>query len=236
MRYITAFNKTHISLQNAIEGKFVPASEIEFKTKELERLLSERKITLAQYLEMRTKLEATAQQRAGTRARLPAKPIPTGTQPKKMKQSRATYILLVLSLFSFVVGWCTMNSVSVLGHKDFSGGTNVYLYRNSPLGSSIMMAAVIIFSASISYRFTTSIKRGTFIFLEITGLFLLAFGLWIISCGTVNAWVDIPYGAQSYVSIDPTSFLFGLLFTGPGIFAVTYGLVQIRKWFAKSIE
>jgi len=155
---------------------------------------------------------------------------------RKVRESTILNILLFLSVVSLVAGWLIMNSVSTLGHTDFSGGSRVNVYANSLLGFGIMMAAIIVFSASISYRFTTSIERGTFIFLEVTGLFLLAFGLWIISCGTVNAWVDIPYGAQSYVSIDPTSFLFGLLFTGPGILAVTYGLVQIRKWFAKSIE
>lgn len=202
--------------------------ESEFKKKELERLLKEKKIDVNEYLDAVAKLE----KREGV------------SKVKMHKHEEKSFVLLktdfllIVSPFLLLVGWFLVNLNPVDAytyiHSQYIPGMTGYPY--SPVGLAIMMCAVVLLSVGIASRWVKSISRGEFIAIEAVGWGVLIFSLYLLLNGFSIVWVPAgPYSWQSFLSIDPAACSFFLLMWLIGVFTVTYGLAPLRKWFSKSI-
>jgi len=206
------------------------ARETEFKKKELEQLLREKKIDVDQYLEALAKLEENS----------------FTNEVKSLRHEQAkgygllkTDLLLIASPFLILVGWliANLNPVSAYtsDHFQFIPGMTCYPY--SPVGLGIMMSSIVLLSVGIAYRWVKSVSRGEFIVLEITGWSILMFTLYVLVTGICIVWVPMaPNSWQSFISIDPAGCSFILILWFIGVFTITYGLAPMRKWFSKSIS
>jgi len=197
------------------------AKETEFKKKELEQLLREKKIDVSQYLEALAKLEGVPI--------IEAKPEGHGLLK--------TDFLLIASPFLILVGWLIANLNAVSGYSSISSGYEMMGYPYSPIGLAIMMCAIILLSAGISCRWVKSVSRGEFIILEVVGILLVIFALYVLVIGFSFVWVqETPYSWRSFISINPAYSSLGLLLWFSGVFTMTCGLAPFRKWFSKSIS
>jgi len=203
------------------------ASEVEFKKKELERLLRERKIDVDQYLEALAKQEES--------------PLTSEARSLKHEQAKGyellkTDFLLIASPFLIVVGWFIAILNPVRGYSSFSSGYEITGYPYSPIGLGILMCAAILLSVGISCRWSKSISRGEFIILEVLGWFFLIFALYILINSFSYVWVrQTPYSGYGFISIDTFASSFGLFLWFIGVFMVSCGLAPLRKWFNKSV-
>lgn len=144
----------------------------------------------------------------------------------------------MISPFLFILGWviATLNPVSAytLDHLEFIPGMTGYPY--SPIGLGLMMSSIILLSVGVTCRWVKTLSRGEFIALEITGWSIMAFTLYLLVYGIRIVWVPVaPNSWQSFISIDPPSCIFILIFWFLGVFTITYGLAPLRRWFSKSI-
>jgi hypothetical protein len=198
------------------------ARETEFKKKELEQLLREKKIDVNQYLEALARLKEAPV--------IEAKPEGHGLLK--------TDFLLVASPFIMLIGWfiANLNPVSAYtsDHLQFVPGMTGYPY--SPIGLGIMMSSIVLLSVGIVCHWVKSVSRGEFIVLEITGWSILVFTLYVLVTGIRIVWVPVaPNSWHSFISIDPASCSFILILWFIGVCTITYGLAPMRKWFSKSI-
>jgi len=204
--------------------------ELEFKKKELERLLKEEKINVNEYLDAVAKLEKSED----------VSEVKLQKHEEKSFMFLKTDFLLITSPFLLLIGWfiANLNPVSAYTYYDHSGyipGMTGYPY--SPIGLAIMMCAVVLLCVGITSRWVKSISRGEFIVFEVTGWSIMAFTLYLLINGVRMVWVPViaPYSWRSLLSIDPSSSGFILFFWFIGVFTITYGLVPLHKWFSKSI-
>ncbi|MEM2112285.1 MAG: hypothetical protein QXX08_10500 [Candidatus Bathyarchaeia archaeon] len=202
--------------------------ELEFKKKELERLLKEEKIDVNEYLDAVAKLE----KREGVSEVKLQKP------EEKSFTLLKTDFLLMVSPFLLLAGWLLVNLNPVeaytYSHSQYIPGMSGYPY--SPIGLAIMMCAIVLLSVGITSRWVKSISRGEFIALEAIGWSILVFAAYLLVNSFSVVWVQAgPYSWKNFLSIDPASCNFFLLIWFIGIFTVTYGLAPLRKWFSKSI-
>jgi hypothetical protein len=196
------------------------ARETEFKKKELEQLLREKKIDVDQYLEALAKLEG----------------VPIIEVKPEGHRLLKTDFLLIASPFLILVGWLVSNLNALSGYSSISSGYELMGYPYSPIGLAIMMCAIILLSVGISYRWVKSVSRGEFIILEIVGVFLVIFGLFVLISGFSYVWVQqTPYSWHSFISINPAYSSLGLLLWFAGVFTITCGLAPLSKWFSKNI-
>jgi len=204
-------------------------SEIEFKKKELERLLREKKIDVNQYLETLAKMEQFS-------SKSEVKSL--GHEQIKKYTLTGMHLLLIASPFLILMGWFIANlnpiSAYTLDHSKFIPGVTCYPY--SPLGLGIMMTSIILLSVGITSRWVKKVSRGDFIVLEVTGWFFVSFALYSLVSSISMLWIPVaPNSWQSFVSIHPTSCILILIFWFIGVFMIIYGLTPLRKWFNKSI-
>jgi len=205
------------------------ARETEFKKKELEQLLKEKKIDVNEYLDAVAKLEKSE----------------STSEVKLQKHENESFallktdFLLIASPFLLLIGWFIVNlnpmSAYTYDHSEYIPGMTGYPY--SPIGLAIMMCAVVLLCVGITSRWVKSVSRGEFIVLEVTGWSVMAFTLYLLINGVRMVWVPViaPYSWQSFLSIDPASSCFTFLFWFIGVFTITYGFAPLRKWFSKSI-
>jgi len=208
--------------------QYVSPEELEFKKKELEQLLKERKIDVNEYLDAVAKLE----KREGVSE------VKLQKHEEKSFMFLKTDFLLITSPFLLLIGWfiANLNPVSAYtyDHSEYIPGMTGYQY--SPIGLAIMMCAIVLLSVGITSRWVKSVSRGEFIVLETVGWAVLVFAAYLLVNGFSIVWVPAgPYSWQSFLSIDPASCSFFILIWFIGVFTITYGLVPLRKWFSKSI-
>jgi hypothetical protein len=202
--------------------------ELEFKKKELERLLKEEKINVNEYLDAVAKLEKT--EGIGE--------VKLQKQEGKVFTVLKTDFMLIVSPFLLLVGWflVSLNPVDAYTYE-FSGfvpGMTCYPY--SPIGLAIMMFATVLLSVGITFRWVKLLSRAEFIALEAIGWSILIFVLYILVSGFSVVWVPAgPYSWQRFISIDPAGCSFTLILWFIGVFTITYGLAPLRRWFSKSI-
>jgi len=202
--------------------------ELEFKKKELERLLKEEKINVNEYLDAVAKLEKTE-----------------GISEVKLQKHEGkvftvlkTDFMLIVSPFLLLVGWFLVNLNPVdaytYEYSEYIPGMTGYPY--SPVGLAIMMCAIVLLSVGVTSRWVKYVSRGEFIVLETVGWAVLVFVAYLLVDGFSIVWVPAgPYSWKSFLSIDPASCSFFILVWFIGVFTITYGLVPLRKWFSKSI-
>jgi hypothetical protein len=196
------------------------AKETEFKKKELEQLLREKKIDVDQYLEALAKLEGFPI--------IEVKPEGHGLLK--------TDFLLIASPFLILVGWLVTNLNAASGYSSISSGYEVMGYPYSPIGLVVMMCAIILLSVGISGRWVKSVSRGEFIVLEVVGISLVIFALYVLVIGFSYVWVQqTPYSWHGFISINPAYSSLGLLLWFAGVFTTACGLTPLRKWFSKSV-
>jgi len=203
------------------------ANDVELKKKELERLLSEKKIDANQYLEVLAKLEES---------------LPT-SEAKSLNHGQAkvyelfkTNFLLIAFLSLIVVGWFIAILNPMRGYTSTSSGYEIIGYPYSPIGLGILMCSIILLSVEISCRWVKSISRGAFIILEVMGWFFVIFALYVLANSFSYVWVwQSPYSWYGFISIDPFTSSFCLFLWFIGVFTVSCGLAPLRKWFNKSV-
>ena len=202
--------------------------ETEFKKKELKHLLKEKKIDVDQYLEALAKIE-----QSGDIGKIESK-----HEKEKSFMLVKTDFLLIASPFLLLFGWFLSNFTPVNAytndHLQFIPGMTGYPY--SSIGLGIMMCSIVLLSVGITSRWVKTLSRGEFIALEVTGWPIIMFTLYILVNGIRIVWVPVASNSwQSFISVDPASCVFIMLFWSIGVFIITYGLAPLNKWFSKSI-
>lgn len=202
--------------------------ELEFKKKELERLLKEEKINVNEYLDAVAKLE----KREGVSE------VKLQKQEGKVFTVLKTDFMLIVSPILLLVGWFLVNLNPVdaytYEYSEYIPGMTGYPY--SPIGLAIMMCATVLLSVGITFRWVKSLSRAEFIALEAIGWSILIFVLYLLLSGFSVVWVPAgPYSWQRFISIDPAGCSFILILWFIGVFTITYGLAPLRRWLSKSI-